>query len=48
MRSRGYGTKIASDVFRWAVENGNNPHLRIALCGYKGEHQFPDDWECFA
>jgi DNA adenine methylase len=39
---------IAGDVFRWAVENGNNPHLRIALCGYDGEHDFPDDWECFA
>jgi DNA adenine methylase len=39
---------IAGDVCRWAVENGNNPLLRIALCGYEGEHQFPDDWECFA
>jgi hypothetical protein len=20
--------------------------MRIALCGYKGEYEMPDDWEC--
>jgi hypothetical protein len=29
----------------WAVENGSDPALRIAFCGYEGEHQFPDDWQ---
>ena len=39
---------VAADVCRWAIENGKNPHLRIALCGYESEHKFPDEWECFA
>ena len=29
---------IAHDVRAWAVANGDNPLLRIALCGYTGEH----------
>lgn len=41
-------TQIAHDVRRWAVENGSNPLLRIALCGYDGEHEMPAEWECFA
>ena len=37
---------VAHDVRRWAIEAGTNPQLRIALCGYEGEHQMPADWEC--
>lgn len=40
--------QVAHEVRRWATENGGNPLLRIALCGYDGEHQMPDDWECVA
>lgn len=29
---------VANDVRKWCVENGNNPKLRIALCGHDGEH----------
>ena len=29
---------VAADVRAWALENGSNPLLRIALCGYAGEH----------
>jgi len=29
---------------RWAIENGNNPMLRIAICGLRGEHDMPPDW----
>lgn len=29
---------VAAEVRAWAVENGDNPLLRIALCGYAGEH----------
>lgn len=36
---------IAHDVAAWARENGDNFDLRIALCGYEGEHQMPDSWE---
>lgn len=31
-------------VRAWAIENGTNPQLRIALCGWDGEHDMPDDW----
>lgn len=29
---------VAADVAVWCRENGDNPLLRIALCGYRGEH----------
>lgn len=37
-------TDVAADVRAWAIENGNNRNLRIALCGLEGEHQMPDSW----
>lgn len=37
---------VAEEVRRWAIEHGANPRLRIALCGYEGEHVMPKDWEC--
>jgi len=36
---------ISATVRQWAIENGNNPLLRIAICGYDGEHEMPGDWE---
>jgi site-specific DNA-adenine methylase len=39
---------VAAKVRDWAVANGDNPLLRIALCGYEGEHEMPDSWECVA
>ena len=36
----------AHEVRAWAIENGSNPLLRIALCGYEGEHAMPADWTC--
>ena len=39
---------VAHAVRDWALANGDNPLLRIALCGYEGEHEMPDDWECVA
>ena len=44
----GNATGIAKDVRDWAVANGGDPALRIALCGYDGAFEVPDDWECFA
>lgn len=32
---------------KWAIENGNHRLMRIAVCGYEGEYEFPDAWECF-
>jgi DNA adenine methylase len=37
---------VAADVRAWAEQNGDNPTLRIALCGYDGEHDLPDGWTC--
>ena len=36
---------VAHDVRAWAIEHGDDPNLRIALCGYEGEHEMPG-WEC--
>jgi hypothetical protein len=30
----------------WAVKHGDDPNLRIALCGYEGEHEMPASWQC--
>jgi site-specific DNA-adenine methylase len=38
------GTGIADAAREWAIANGDNPDLRIALCGYEGQHDMPDDW----
>lgn len=32
-------------VRAWALENGDNPQLRIALCGWDGEHSMPASWK---
>jgi hypothetical protein len=37
---------VAHDVRKWAIANGDNPLLRIALCGYQGEHELPEGWTC--
>jgi hypothetical protein len=39
---------VAHAVREWAIANGGNRLLRIALCGYEGEHEMPSDWECVA
>ena len=39
-------TSVAHDVREWALAHGDHPLLRIALCGYDGEHQMPDSWAC--
>lgn len=39
---------VAHDVREWAIANGDNPLMRIALCGYEGEHVMPDSWRVLA
>lgn len=46
--SAGGASSVSSAVREWAIANGNNPLLRIAFCGYEGEHVMPDTWECVA
>ena len=38
---------ISAAVKGWAIANGNNPLLRIALCGYENEHEMPDSWDTY-
>jgi len=35
---------ISALVREWALEHGDDPDLRIALCGYAGEHEMPTSW----
>lgn len=37
---------VAHDVRTWAIEWGEHRDMRIALCGYEGEHVMPGTWEC--
>lgn len=39
---------VAHAVREWALAHGDDPRMRIALCGYEGEHVMPDSWECLA
>ncbi|CAB4130537.1 D12 class N6 adenine-specific DNA methyltransferase [uncultured Caudovirales phage] len=39
---------VAHAVREWALANGDNPMLRIALCGYEGEHEMPESWSVVA
>lgn len=39
-----HDANISARVRDWALANGDNPQLRIALCGYEGEHEMPDSW----
>lgn len=38
---------VAKEVREWAIAHGNNKKLRIALCGYEGEHTMPDNWTVY-
>lgn len=35
---------VSDEVRDWCIENGDNPALRIALCGQDGEHDMPASW----
>ena len=37
---------VAHEVYDWCAANGDNPKLRIALCGYAGEHGALKGWRC--
>ena len=36
---------VANDVMEWCIEHGDNPNLRIALCGLRDDYDMPDSWE---
>lgn len=35
---------ISAQVREWAIAHGDDSRLRIALCGYDGEHEMPQTW----
>ena len=37
---------VAHDVRDWCIERGDDPRIRVALCGYVGEHDMPTTWDC--
>ena len=37
---------VAAEAAAWCREHGDDPRLRIALCGYEGEHRLPRGWTC--
>jgi site-specific DNA-adenine methylase len=37
---------VSREVFEWAKEHGGDPKMRIAVCGYEGEHKTPSGWLC--
>jgi D12 class N6 adenine-specific DNA methyltransferase len=37
---------VAHDVHEWCLEHGDDLRMRIALCGYQGEHKMPRSWTC--
>lgn len=39
---------IYKEVCEWAVANGDNPKMRIVVCGYQDGFQFPDSWKEYA
>jgi hypothetical protein len=39
-----HDANVSGAVREWAIAHGDDPRLRIALCGYAGEHDMPDSW----
>jgi site-specific DNA-adenine methylase len=39
--------QIARRVRDWAAEWGKHSKLKIALCGYDGDHNMPAGWSCY-
>ena len=39
---------VSQAVREWAIEAGKSPLMRIALCGYEGEHEMPEGWSTYA
>jgi DNA adenine methylase len=42
------GGDVAASVRDWCLAHGEDPRLRIALCGLEGEHEMPSSWSVFA
>ena len=40
-------SNLFNSVCDWAIYNGDNPKLRIILCGYEGNYKMPDTWQTY-
>lgn len=40
--------ELPKQVEAWAISKGEDPRYRIALCGYAGDYDMPDSWDCVA
>ena len=40
-------TDVFFDVCNWAIENAKHPKMRVAVCGYEGDFEFPSDWTTY-
>ena len=40
-------SNIFNEVLEWAIKNGDNERMRIALCGYEGDHKIPSNWKTY-
>jgi len=40
--------ELPKRVAKWAIEKGDDPRMRIALCGYYGDYNMPESWDCVA
>lgn len=43
----GYNENLSGQVRKWAIISGQNPLMRIAVCGYENEHRFPPEWQVY-
>lgn len=39
---------VGAATCKWALAHGEQKNLKIALCGYEGEHDMPDTWSVYA
>ena len=39
---------VVAQVAEWAIAHGDDPNLRIVLCGYEYQNVMPDSWACVA
>jgi hypothetical protein len=38
--------EVSARARDWALEHGDDPRVRIVLCGYEGEYSMPATWSC--
>jgi site-specific DNA-adenine methylase len=39
---------VYNDVCKWAIDNQDNDRMRIIVCGYSDDYEFPDTWKKYS